>query len=112
MIGWVLAAAIVLVVGVFIVRTIIVEPRSDGRPHELIREVASVDILPSEVRESLARTEETVYRKVDEVVRMADRESGIIKRVSVEKERDPLDETSFMRAISDKVEKVKKLSED
>lgn len=118
MIGWILATvltlAIAAVVGVFIFRSVITEFRSkNGDAHEIVQAVAHVDILPADVKENLAKTEATVYRKADEVVRMANRETGIVRKSpATEVKRDPLEETSFMKAISDKVERVKKLSED
>lgn len=109
MIGWIIGAVIVIVAGAFVLRSIL-SSSPERSPSDAIESIAHVDILPSVIKEELIKTEDTVYRKADEVMRMASRETGTVAKKEPEPRKNPLEETSVMKAISDKVEKVKKLS--
>ena len=78
----------------------------------------SQEMVPSELKAEVASMEKEVFEKADQVCEIVDRETGRIAHPApvpemepeVDAPRDPLTETALLKAVSVKVEQVKRLS--
>jgi hypothetical protein len=106
----IIAAAIALFALVFVLRTIV---HKDGSAKHIVFEPAprpSCDLLPADMKLMVDEAETGVCRKADLIVQMAEDLSGDEAAHEEEPRKNSLEETSFMKSISDKVEQVKRIS--
>lgn len=106
---WVLLALVALLAAVITGRTLM------GKGADLlpasIRPRTVVPLLSVNMKRQIEETESEIRRKTETVAQIiAQREGGNTPKKKTEVSTDPLNETSFMRAISAKVEEVKRIS--
>jgi hypothetical protein len=70
----------------------------------------STPLLSAEMKRQIEETESDIRVKSETVARIIAEKQGPPSKKKTEVSTDPLNETSFMRAISAKVEKVKRIS--
>lgn len=109
---WIILAAMTVIVMVFTGRTVISQ---FGRAsHSFLAEAKPrivAPLLSVDVKRQIEETETEIRRKTEKVAEIiAEKEGGVPQKRKTEVSKDPLNETSFMRAISAKVEKVKRIS--
>lgn len=70
----------------------------------------STPLLSAEMKRQIEETESDIRVKAETVAKIIAQKEGAPSKKKTEVSTDPLNETSFMRAISAKVEKVKRIS--
>lgn len=104
-------AIIVLVVGILVYFAI---SRTIYKDHASLlitpARQTSVPLLSAEMKRQIEETESDIRIKAEVVANIIAQKEGTPSKKKTEVSRDPLNETSFMRAISAKVEKVKRIS--
>jgi hypothetical protein len=108
---WILLAAITLLVMIFTGRTVVSQFGrashaflAEPKPH------VAGPLLSVGVKRQIEETETEIRMKTERVAEIIAEKEGSPPKRKTEVSKDPLNETSFMRAISAKVEKVKRIS--
>lgn len=135
MIEWGIAILIFLVMAVVVGRTLIDKPSVKKKEKMIVEQQAMplqhMATIDPGVREQISRTEREVFRKADEVQRLADHDTEVIARLgppvtmpmpmapapaapetAETSERNPLEETAMLKSISQKAEHFRKMSEE
>lgn len=118
MIGWLIVVMFVLAVFLVVMTTVGGSSKSKSKAQLLMKmqnvpgPVALIDL---EVKTRLHKVEETVFRKADEVKKMAEDETEVIDLAPPSAApapfRDPCNDTAQFMTIKRKVEEIQKLSE-
>ena len=106
---WIVLALVAILAAIVTGRTLI-SKGADILPAS-IRPRTVVPLLSVNMKRQIEETESEIRRKTETVAQIiAQREGGNTPKKKTEVSSDPHNETSFMRAISAKVEEVKRIS--
>ncbi len=128
---WIIAGAVIIVL--IVLGGILIPNRSESKADKLRNQVAAMganrataveprsdtSLMSPAAKVELDAMEKKIFAKADYVKRIADEDTNVIVDLEtveepeiVEHEKDPLEESAFLRSIADKVERVKKLSSE
>lgn len=107
MVTAIVIAVVAILVFIAISRTIYKDQSSllIGPSHQ-----TTTPLLSAEMKRQIEETESDIRAKTETVAKIIAQREGPPSKKKTEVSTDPLNETSFMRAISAKVEKVKRIS--
>ena len=107
---WIILVVVTLIVTIITGRTLASKISKNGHVPAEARP-RTVVLLPVDVKRQIEETESEIRKKTETVARIiAQKEGSPPPKKKTEVSTDPLNETSFMRAISAKVEEVKRIS--